>query len=171
MEKNSGYIKARRDLLYGLCDIFNVKTTIAHDRSYVTMYGFETDLDFVQQMFDSLALQMHSMMEHDGRGQGRSWRTSYAHGFAYRVVTRLRLIRAQQEHDASDGNVSTALVLRDRSVAVQEDFNRRFAGAKLRSSYKNRSIRDGHGYASGDAAGSRADLGQRRMTGRRSLEG
>lgn len=164
LDKNAGYIKAKRDLLYGLAAIFNLKTVIAHDRSYVRMFGHQTDIEFVQQLFDSLVIQMSGAMEAEAyRGAGRSWRTSFAHGWVGRVTMRLRAARASQTEDVKAETPGAELVLASRKDKVETYFKDQFAGRKLGTSYKNRSIRDAHGYARGDAAGARADIGGTRL--------
>ena len=168
VEKRSGYVKARRDLLDGLVSIFHCKATMAHDRSSMTIYGFQSDVDFVQTIFSSLVTQMMSNMDHDAKSMPswespRTWRTSYAHGWAWRVVSRLRAARTSQEAEAGTTTPGTALVLRDRSQAVQDYYDQLFAGRKMRAGYVNRSTRSSDGLRRGDAAGSRADIGGPRL--------
>lgn len=168
VEKRGGYVKARRDLVASLASIFHCKITMAHDRSSMTIYGYRSDVDFVQTIFTSLVTQMMRNMEHDARmmpagESARTWRTSYAHGWAYRVVTRLRAARTAQECAAYTNTPGTAIVLRDRSQAVQDYYDELFAGRKMRAGYANRSIRSGDGHRRGDAAGARADLGGPRL--------
>lgn len=161
LPKGAGYIKAKRDLIFGLANIFHLRTTIAHDRSSVQIYGHETDRKFVQQLFDSLVLQLHSHMEYDAKKWGtadRRWRTSYAHGWVNRVIARLKASRAAQETQAAE-TPGTELVLRDRSAAVKTYFDDLFAGQRLRSSYKNRSVGSAAGYLAGGEAANRAALG------------
>jgi hypothetical protein len=177
LDKNAGYIKAKRDIVYGLAVIFHCKVTIAKDRSSVALYGFQSDIDFIQTLSDSLQIQMmrhmetaaHTMPRYES---ARTWRTSFAHGFADRVVARLRASRASQEAEAGTNTPGTALVLRDRSQAVAAYFDDIFAGKKLGASYKNRSIRSANGLIAGDAAGSLADLGGKavRNTSRRAID-
>lgn len=171
LPKGGGYIKARRDIVFGLASIFHCRVTIAPDRSVVRLYGHQSDIDFIQALYDSLSIQMLRHMETDApRGVDRSWRTSFAHGWVARVVTRLRAARSTQETEASSATPGTAIVLRSRDVAVQDFFSRQMGGAKLRASYKNRSVRSAAGLYAGDAAGMRADLGGRALgTTRREL--
>lgn len=157
VNKGAAYIKARRDIVVGLANIFNVRVTIAHDRSSMTLLGFASDLDFVQQVFDSLSLQLDSAL---ARVKGdRSYKTSFAHGFAHRVIMRLRDARTDQVADADSSTPGTALVLADRRAIVASYFAEQFAGVKMGSSYKNRSVRSAGGFYAGDAAGRVADIG------------
>lgn len=167
LPKGAGYIKAKRDLVYGLASVFNLKVTIAADRSEVRLYGHTTDFEFVQSLFNSLILQMESAM---ARARGdRSFKTSFAHGYVNRVIARLREARHGQESEAVVESPGTALVLRDRSLIVTDYFNSQFGGRKLGSSYKNRSIRSTAGIIAGDAAGRNARLGQPEIRTRREL--
>lgn len=175
VDKGAAFVKAKRDLVAGLASIFHCKVNMAMDRSIMTLYGYESDVTFVQQLLDSLLIQLHSHMLHDAGQElrrafhvDRSWKTSYAHGWVNRVVSRLRDFRKAQEFAAGQ-EMSTAVVLRDRSVAVTEYYNDRFAG-KIRAGYKNQSVRDARGAAAGADAGNRADLGGTRIeTNRKSL--
>lgn len=172
--KNSAFVKAKRDLLTGLCSIFHVKITIYTDRSVMNLFGFASDVAFVKQLHASLVVQMLAAMEQQAHGlnsRDRSWKTSFAHGYAQRVVYRLQQARRTQEAEASSTDAGTALVLRDRSTQVQAYFDEQLSGVKLRSGYKNRSIRSRDGLSAGSAAGDRADLGGTKVSsgGRRSI--
>lgn len=157
--KNSAFVKAKRDLLTGLCSIFHVRVTIYSDRSGITLFGFSSDVAFVKQLHASLVVQMLAAMERENV-RDRSFRTSFAHGYAGRVVQRLQEARTRQESDASSDVPGTAIVLRDRRVQVQRYFEEQLSGVRLRPGYKNRSVRSGQGYVAGCAAGDAANLGQ-----------
>jgi len=175
MREKSGFvIKARRELLYGLCDIHNVRTAIASDRSYIKLFGHTTDMDFVEQMLASLTIQMRGHMESAWRDAigadagARTWKTSFAHGYVGRVIVRLRAIQAAKITDVRETSApGVELVLRDRNVAVQKYYDDYFGGRKLRGSYKNTSVRSADGVVAGYRAGADADLGQTRVGGSR----
>ncbi len=168
VEKNSAYVKAKRDVLTGLCNIFHVKITIYSDRSSMTLLGFASDVAFVKQLHASLIVQLLAAMER--QGGNRSFRTSFAHGYAQRVVYRLEQARRTQERDVTSNVPGTALVLRDRATQVQEYFEDQFRGVKMRAGYRNRSVRSAEGVAAGRAAGDRANLGQTSISGRGQIE-
>lgn len=161
LDKGAAYIKAKRDMVSGLARIFHCRVTMASDRSFMDLHGHTTDMAFVQAMYDSLCVQMLTMMTQAGPGD-RSFKTSFAHGYAYRVVARVGAARASQENEAAD-TPGTAIMLRDRLVDVEKYFADRFSGMKLRAGYRNRSMRSAAGMAAGAAAADRADLGQRRV--------
>lgn len=164
VDKNSAFVKAKRDMLTGLCSIFHVKITMYRDRSGMTLFGFASDVAFVRQLHASLVVQMLAAMERENT-RDRSFRTSFAHGYAQRVVARLQEARTRQERDASSSMPGTALVLRDRSTQVQAYFDEQLSGVRLRSGYKNRSVRSAAGHAAGRIAGDRADVGGTRVAG------
>lgn len=157
--KNSSFVKAKRDMLTGLCKIFHVKVTIFSDRSGMTLFGFESDVRFVEQLHASLVVQMTTAMERE-LNRDRSFRTSFAHGYASRVVARLHEARRQQESNASNAAPGTALVLRDRQQQVDSYFKNQLGGVKLRRGYSNRAVNSADGLVAGRAAGDRANLGQ-----------
>lgn len=166
VEKNSAFVKAKRDLVIGLANIFHVKVTIYSDRSGMTLFGFESDVRFVDQLSASLVVQMMAAMERE-HSRDRSFRTSFAHGYAARVVERLSEARRRQECEASS-EPGTALVLRDRSDQVNKYFRDQLSGVKLRAGYKNRSVRSTEGLTAGRMAGNAANIGQVGVgTGRR----
>lgn len=171
VDKNSAFVKAKRDLLSGLCEIFHVKITIYRDRSGMTLFGFASDVSFVKQLHASLVVQMLAAMEREP-SRDRSFKTSFAHGYAQRVVFRLQQARRSQEEQAQEDRPGTALVLRDRSTQVQAYFDEQLSGVRLRQGYKNRSVNSRHGLAAGTSAGDRADLGGTRVgTSRRGAIG
>lgn len=170
-DKHAAYVKARRELMTWLASIYNARITMASDRSFMCLYGFESDIAFIEQMYASLILQLATHMKNDQArrvndgASTRSWQTSYAHGWVGRVAQRLRDARQRQEHDVVAEVAGTALVLRDRGVAVTKYFADNTG--KLGSGYKNRSIRSQSGMLAGHAAGNRADIGATRLGGQR----
>lgn len=165
VEKGSAYVKAKRDLLTGLCSIFHVKITMYGDRSGMTLFGFSSDVAFVKQLHASLVVQMFSAIERES-SRDSAYRTSFAHGYAARVVSRLHEVRERQERDISS-LPGTALVLSDRSARVQRYFDDQLDGVRLRRGYNNRSINNWDGMSAGLAAANRANLGQTSIVGER----
>lgn len=160
LKKGAFAIKARREIIYWIARLFNVRTTIASNRSYVQLYGYESDVMFVQALFSSLTMQLDMLLGH--MAGDRSFKTSFAHGFARRVGERMQLSRKGQESEAETSTPGTAIMLRDRKADVDTWFS---GNVQTRgSSYKNTSIRSGAGYMAGDAAGARADLGGGKLT-------
>lgn len=177
-DKHGNYVKARRELMFGLAKIFNVRSTMYTDRSAIILYGFESDIDFVESMYTSIVIQLRGHMETDwimnGRPKApyyikenkRTWCTSYAHGYVARVLERIRYSRRDQENEVRVSTPGAELVLYDRNQAVTEFYDNRLSGVKLRSSYKNTSINNRSAMVSGYRAGDRADIGHTRVGGR-----
>ncbi|MGD9729243.1 MAG: hypothetical protein AB7L09_22035 [Nitrospira sp.] len=169
VDKGSQFIKARRELVTGLAFVFHCQITLTTDRARMSLWGYESDVQFVQTLFNSLSIQMISLMDDDVRRTyrrpvDRSWRTSFAHGYARRVYARLKASRAAQETEAGTTTPGASLVLRSRSEAVQAWFGQQ-AGLRRGSVYKNTSTRSADGYYAGQAAGDRADIGNVRVGG------
>jgi hypothetical protein len=169
-DKTSLLIKAKRELLSGLANLNRCKL-ISHGKSgrdYMTLVGFESDRKAVAMMFTSVMLQLQTDMstqERLGRVSGplRGWRVSFAHGYGRRVYARLRDAQARQMASATDARPGSALVLRDQSALVADRFQQMFPNTISRKT--SLSINNREGYAAGDAAGYRADLGGFRVGG------
>lgn len=137
-----------------------------------TIVGYGSDLERVNLLYTSLLLQAGSQVTRQRPTTSRvstvMFRKSWFHGFNVAVRDRLLAAEAKAEQEAPvAGGVSTALVLRDRSKDVSREFRRLFPRAVTHS----RSVSSG-GYHAGHAAGSKADLGGRRVdVGRRAAVG
>jgi hypothetical protein len=141
---------------------------------YVKLTGYASDLERIELLYTSLLLQQASGAAREMRSgwnaaQTRSNRKAWMLGFAHEVYARLKAANtvAQTAAEASTGT-STALVLRDRSKAVEEAS--KAANGRIRKGGARKL--NGNGYTEGRAAGARADLGHRRVGGtRRALQG
>jgi hypothetical protein len=176
-DKHGNYVKARRELMFGLAKIFNVRATMYTDRSAIILYGFESDIDFVTQMYTSIVIQLRGHMNLDWawvavpkppwyiKENKRTWCTSYAHGYIARVIERIRHSRRDQENEVRVSTPGAELVLFDRKQAVTKFYDDELSGVKLRASYKNTSINNRDAMVSGYRAGDRADIGHTRVGG------
>jgi hypothetical protein len=164
--------------MFGLAAIFNVRSTMYTDRSAIILYGFKSDVDFVEAMYTSIVIQLRSHMGTDFiladkkppyyiKLNKRTWCTSYAHGYVARVLERIRYSRRDQENEARVSTPGAGMVLYDRNQAVTKFYDDRLSGVKLRSTYKNRSINDRGAMVSGYHAGDRADIVHTRVGGTR----
>jgi hypothetical protein len=172
-----------RVLLYSVVARVNdVLVNVAHDSTYVLGFGHRADLDVVERLWASLAVQMTTAAERRlAAGEHRSagvaaqtWRLSFYDGWVAAVAERLqaardRAVSAASERRRPDGDPrgngaappSAALVLRAKAERVQ-DF---YAGASQargswRGPWSGRTAVSGRAAASGRADGARADLGQ-----------
>jgi len=155
----------------------------------VTVFGFASDRERVDVLFTSLLLQATGQLVH-GRPEraGESvaaYRRSWLHGFAVSVHRRLCAAerRAAEGGAAGDGHTEgrrpegmrtagmptagtrTELVLADRRDRV----DRAYAEAFPSLEQGRRPVLSGTGFRAGAAAGDRADLGARSVSGRRAL--
>lgn len=122
-----------------------------------TVYGFESDLQIVQMLYNSLRGQMIAAMWEaypNRRGAAAAWKKSFFMGYAGRVGRRLQEI---QDLNVKEATMDLLPVLANRQDEIQ----------KLLPPTKSRHVSDGnnfHGMDHGDAAGRRADLGQDRVS-------
>ena len=155
----------------------DVLVNVASDSTYVLGFGHRSDLDVVERLWASLAVQMAGAASRRlARGEHRasgvaavSWRLSFYDGWVTEVAGRLAAARerAVAQDAPAPGATSAALVLRDKGERVR-DF---YAGAsQARGSWRGaasgRSRMSGQAYRSGRDDGARADLGSGRL-GRR----
>jgi hypothetical protein len=136
----------------------------------VHLFGHRSDLQRVEILFTSLLLQAMQALARTpvpGRENPAAFRRSWLAGFSESVTRRLaraeRIAAEQAEARFTDRGTSTALVLVDRSAAVEAA---RDATYPHLSPAATRRL-SGSGGAEGWAAGQRADLGGTRITGRR----
>lgn len=155
----------------------------------VAVVGFRADLDLVELLVTSLLVQLTTAMTAApvaGRtaAQVASWRRSFIMGFTAAIGDRLdaearRAAAVTDEGTADAGSTtagpdgrprppapSTALVLADREGAVGAEYRRRYPRVRASSVSAGSSA---HGHRAGAAAGRSADLGGRRLGGRRAL--
>ena len=163
-----------RVLLYTVvASVNDVMVNVSHDSSYVLGFGHRSDLEVVEQLWTSLAVQMAAAAqrrmdvgEHRTAGvSGLSWRLSFYDGFIDAVSARLQRAREsaiRQVRPAEQaGEPSAALVLREKSERVKtfydtaSDARGSWRGAWSGRTRSSRAARD-----SGRTDGARADLGQ-----------
>jgi hypothetical protein len=147
--------------------------------SAVTVLGFGSDRAHVELLYTSLLLQAGTQLvalRPEWAGESvAAYRRSWLHGFAVRVHQRLLAAEAAALADtpsptsaSAAGGRSVALVLADRTDRVE----RAYAEAFPRLGQARRATLSGSGYAAGDRAGTRADLGRTavRPRGRQALD-
>lgn len=134
----------------------------------VHLFGFDSDLLRTDVLYTSLLVQASCGMARVVVPVGESvaaFRRSWLAGFTQAVVRRLAAAESRAAADAERDNAaeaprtSLALVLADRSVAVDDALTRQYP--RLRTG-RRRSL-SGSGMAEGRAAGQRADIGGSRL--------
>jgi hypothetical protein len=167
-----------RVLLYSAVARANdVLVNVAHDSTYVLGFGHRADLEVVERLWASLAVQMTAAAqrrmdrgEHRAAGvAGQTWRLSFYDGWVHAVGERLAAARARAVESTSvpSGEPSAALVLRDKAERVQQFYAATSqARGSWRGPWSGRTAVSGRAQAAGQADGQRADLGQPRLRAR-----
>ncbi|MFJ5225114.1 DUF2786 domain-containing protein [Streptomyces sp. NPDC088400] len=141
------------------------------NRHRVHLFGFASDLHAVEVLYVSLRLQMlqgaeqastqHRPVREEARAYKRSWMLGFIRAVTTRIGEAERAARDEAEHDrhqasseAPEGR-SVALVLADRTAAVQEKVAARYP--KLSKSRPSQF--KGSGYRQGHEDGQRANIG------------
>lgn len=169
------YRRDKAHLLTSVAEPLRCQTVHSYDpgRYVVRLYGFGSDLERVELLYTSLLLQATRQLVHVRPGGGwcgeyestAAYRRSWLAGFTTAVYTRLSAAeeRAVAEQPATPDGTSTTLVLRDRGDQV--DTAVRAAHPGLRT-MRHRNL-SGSGRVDGYGAGTRADIGARRVGGTR----
>ena len=147
------------------CKLIQVTGVTADKRIKLKVFGYDSDLNRAEILYTSLLIQvLRGMATVPSAGHQRTTaanRRSFMAGFIVEVERRLRAAeeRAKAEAEPTPG-VSTALVLRDRSAAVQDAYEERYPKGSVR---KSKTTYRGNAFGAGQAAGMRADIGQGRI--------
>ena len=177
-----------RVLLYVVvASVNDVLVNVAHDSTYVLGFGHRTDLEVVERLWTSLAVQMTTAAqrrmdrgEHRDAGvAGQSWRLSFYDGFVDAVGDRLRQAReravaqsAARVPEPTAGATSAALVLRDKAERVKSFYDTASqARGSWRGAASGRTQTSRQARAAGHVECQRADLGQPRLRERGRLTG
>lgn len=155
-------------LLNSACLAGNVKMLRKRSGSAVTglLYGYVTDISFVEGLYASLLLQRERALNHakvsDQRWDesGRSFNHSFRLAYAMRVAARI-----QERKQATNNEPGTALVLRDRVTeaenALKADHPK--TGKVRTSATSHAGLRAGHrAGANADISGGRGYVGGHR---------
>lgn len=163
----TGYAKQKAALMVGIAQAFSCQVVrtygLGGGANRLTVYGWASDLESVKTLYASLEVQAerqaatafanHKHLYDWAAENGRSFKTSFYHGFAQQVYTRLLQQRRAAQQGVSTG---TALALVDRSKAVKQHMAQENPNLKKASPSRTTS-RDG--FRSGRVAGDQADLG------------
>ncbi len=162
----------------------DVLVNVASDSTYVLGFGHRSDLEVVERLWSSLAVQMTAAAGRRlARGEHRaggvpavSWRLSFYDGWVVTVGQRLdaarqRSVAQQDVRAAQTGSTSAALVLREKGDRVRDFYA---SASRARGSWRGpasgRSRVSGRAFSAGQDDGARADLGHDRVTQRGRLE-
>ena len=163
----------------------DVLVNVASDSTYVIGFGHRSDLEVVERLWASLAVQMTAAAQRRlDRGEHRdsgvtalSWRLSFYDGWVGTVAARLEQARQRAleqdaprpEHGGAEGT-SAALVLRAKGERVRDFYA---AASQARGSWRGaaagRSRVSGGAFVRGQQDAERADLGRERLRQRGQL--
>ncbi|HEV2368891.1 MAG TPA: DUF2786 domain-containing protein [Acidimicrobiales bacterium] len=171
-----------------------VYTNLDGGAKYVDVVGFPDDVDWVQTLSGSLALQMLSTMasarsQRPARVHGRTFAVGFAEGFVHEVSVRLQQARRhamaaaaedEERRRAAGAGVgggtsvvaasprrSVELVLVAKGARVDDEYRVRFPHARSVSRYTR--LTSWSGWEPGRAAGRRANLARGAVGDRRRL--
>ena len=159
------YARAKSILLAEVASANGCRAVWSQGLGFSTVFGFESDLEFVDVLYTSLLVQATSAMvaagsqfDRYGRSRTRSFRQSFLLAYATRIGQRLRAAEAASRA-AAGAQYGEALlpVLADRSAAVDAARDAAFPNAVSRSV----SITNAAGWAAGSAAADLASLSSR----------
>lgn len=165
------YLRASLRLLNAVAQHYSVIVAIPKtgNSKEPLMAGTPSDIEATLMMFESLLLQRdhECLRSRIPAGTNKnSYYNSFCYGYAFTIFERLLAIREAARAAAAidlDSTVGTALAVIDRRLErVQQAMTGQIAQKKVG---QNSARLDGDGLLNGQAAGERADLGQRRMGG------
>ncbi|MCW2621423.1 MAG: hypothetical protein JWL64_1025 [Frankiales bacterium] len=161
----------------------DVLVNVASDSSYVLGFGHSADLEVVERLWTSLAVQMVAAAqrrldagEHRRAGvAAQTWRLSFYDGYTQVVAERLARARATaiaQDRPAPEpGAESAALVLRAKGERVQDFYaSTSQARGSWRGPAQGRTRVSYGARAAGRTDGAHADLGQPRLRAQHQLD-
>lgn len=135
-----------------------------YDGKRVHLCGYEADVALTEMLYTSLLVQATSALSSPevkaskpGHVHGTAFSRAFLSGYALRIDQRLREASAGAAADVDTSERSVALVLADRTKAVNEDVFRRYG--KLRSAPAPAATSSYEGVHAGINAANNADLG------------
>lgn len=172
----STYFNPDISLLHGICRSHNCKLLQNKQGKYGLVIGFTSDVDHVITLYTSLQMQAarfsrlaskeEPMFDRMASMDQYIWRRSFREGFAVRVSERLKdAVKATHAEAKKTHGTGMELVLVNRKDKVDEYYDGLSKG-KARAS--NSRYNFGAGNA-GRKAGDRADIGNKRVAGRKAI--
>jgi hypothetical protein len=156
------YAAAKAHLVAAVAGANRCRTVYTADLGWVTVFGYDRDLDAVELLAASLLAQATGAMARHGprvdaagRSRTRAFRRAFLLGFAQRIGERLR--RAAEVQAAGDGGEAGRLV---PVLAARDDRVRAAERAAFPTIVRRAiSVSDGTGWSAGQAAAELASLG------------
>jgi hypothetical protein len=164
------YVRGRLSLLQAVGEAYGCRTVFeVHDRGTVALVaGFRSDLDTVELLYTSLHAQASSRMAAERRSTPaatQQWRRSFMFGYADQIR---RMLRTTADDAVAKVHPSSAALpaLRARAKRVDE-FSRQQFGRVVAA--RRPKAATATGWAAGQQAASRADIGRTRLPGLRAI--
>ena len=164
------YVRGRLSLLQAVGEAHGCRTVFeVHDRGTVAFVaGFRSDLDAVELLYHSLHTQASGRMAAERRATPaatQQWRRSFLFGYADQIR---RMLQQTADDAVSRVHPSSATLpaLRARSKRVDE-FSRQQFGRVVAA--RRPKAATATGWAAGQQAASRADIGRSRLAGVRAI--
>lgn len=175
----SGYHSPKGSLAVHLAEALDCHVLWAHGgprgSKRLAIVGHVSDLATFEALMTSLELQLdrelHKVSGYSS-GDTRARRTSFANGWVRKVGNRIKahlasaVDTAVAEAEAEDASSSVALVLAERRDVVADKYQE-FYKTKPRYTRSSRGSSRYDAYAAGSAAGARADIGTKGVSGAR----
>lgn len=161
------YAKLRSILIHSTARAVGLRTVRDPRSKTVHVFGLPADLESFTNLYASLWIQallgLATAQASKPVGEhGKTFNHSYLLGFINEVTARVRAAADRANQDSTSVAPSTALVLKNRSSAIDQKVEEIFPS--LRSGTRTHA-NSSSGYFSGVAAGARADINQPRMGG------
>lgn len=158
---DGSYQDAKASLLAAVADANRCQAVQSPDLGWVTLFGYDGDLDAIELLGASLLAQATNAMVRqgsrrgpDGRSTTRSFRRAFLFGFATRIGERLRTATDLQVAETGAAHARLLPVLAARDDRVQEAVAATFPDVERRTTR----IRNPTGWTAGHAAADLADL-------------
>lgn len=144
----------------GLVEVIDYDTRVY----FYNVFGFESDVDHVEYLINSLNNQLDSALSHAMKNKpawehGKSYNASFCMGFTSTIGSRLLAASRQAEKEAAGGSLtgaqSVALVLVTKKAQVEAEMKAQVGS--LRKGNDSHAT-SGSGYGAGREAGSRATI-------------
>jgi uncharacterized protein DUF2786 len=165
--KNVAGIKALRLLLAGVAQTNRCNCWMSSDRRYMSVAGFEEDVEFVLMLTNSIRVQMATALvtaakEPFAQALGaKTFAVNFMFGYVNRAVTRLRAMQRSVVEEVVGKNFLPVLASRKAEVEA-------VTPSKLRKGPPLRNRQNGAAMGMGAAAANNADLtgGRNKLGGR-----
>ena len=165
--------RQRWHLLVATARVFGCRSIRLINSTLVRVYGFEYDLELIKMLYESILIQMFTALavaknsgEKPKGMHGKTFNTSFTIGFIDGAIKVLERAYQDQKDEAIRESPGNEIALRDHDQLIKNKYNQDFPFTRNGSSMH---VSSSDVYNNGMSAGSRVDVGQTRITGRRAI--